>query len=150
MTVTVTVTCDSEKLQKRTPYDHQPTAGASLFSVPKFTALDYSCESMPHDHRTLALALFCSTFLSQFSTVTIPSPFFPYPHHCVACQKRGRRARNDGCCSASALCSPRCSPLELVTLPQEIRAAQGATCTGRYVSNRYQNRSPRMARRASH
>ena len=43
-------------------------------------------------------------------------------------------------------CASR-SPLETVPPPQEIRAAQGATCTGRYVSNRYQNRSPRMARR---
>jgi len=35
----------------------------------------------------------------------------------------------------------------LVTLPQEIRAAQGATCTGRFVSNRYWNIYIRMARR---
>ncbi len=46
--------------------------------------------------------------------------------------------------------SARRSSLETVPPPQEIRAAQGATCTGRFVSNANKNQNSQMGRRASH
>ena len=87
---------------------------------------------------------------SELSTVTLPVHFFPNPCTVATCQKRVTEARNVTEMAAFQCASARRSPLETVPPPQEIRAAQGATCTGRYVSNRYKNRSSRMARRASH
>ena len=81
-----------------------------------------------------------SSELSHHHLFCMPSSM---SRHGVTCQKvpPPPSAKNDQCeCS---VCSPRCSPLETVPPLREIRAAQGATCAGRCVSNRHKNRSPR-------
>ena len=72
---------------------------------------------------------------------------FPKPVHCGHMSKKGVTRREMP--AFQCACASR-SPLETVPPPQEIRASQGATCTGRFVSNPNKNQNSQMGRRASH